>query len=987
MKRLFKKITIFLAVTLTAQLIFAADSISLSSLAHQSWQDRDGLPQNTVQAIVQTKDGYLWLGTEDGLARFDGVTFTVFNRNNTPEIKNNYITALFESSEGNLWIGTRGGGVIRFKDRKFKAFSQKEGLAQDTVRAIGEDAEGAIWIGTSDGLSRFKDDKFTTFDETDGLPSDNIRAILGERNNQLWIGSTEGITLFKDGKFTSFDLPDGVTSDNIRAIVNDNDDSLWIGTQTAGLLRFKDGKFENITVKNGLSSNYIRALHLDREGALWIGTFGGGVNRLKNGEISHLSTKEGLTGEIVRAIFADREGSIWLGTEGGGLNRIHVGKVQTITKTDGLSHNFIRAVRQMSDGKIWVGTEGGGINILENGRVVKIITNADGLTNNFITSIFETTEKDVWVGTLDGLNLFRNGKIQQFRENNQLAGSTVWAIEQTSDGAVWIGTAGGLSRWQNNSFANFTVQNNGLPEGNSRVLFVDSKGRLWIGSREGSLTIYENGEFTVMNHRGQYFDAIISSFYEDDNGSIWLSSNNGLIRFKENKFVTISQKNGLFHDNLHRILADRTEKFWLTSNGGIFSVNKSELNDFADGKIPNITSKAFTAADGMKSSECSGEAQPAGWMSKEGKLWIPTIRGLALIEPNQIKFNDLPPPIHIEKVIIEQKEIAFDREFELPAGTNELEFHYTALSFLAPENVRFRYRLEGLEDEWIEAGTRRVAFYTSLPPGRYRFQVIASNNDGIWNETGASFGFYQQPRFYQTWTFYILCLLALGLLGYGVYRFRIHELKAQFAAVTDERNRIAREWHDTLVAGFAAISWQLEATGKQLNGSSKVAQTHLEMAQKMVKHSLTEARRALWDLRSNINADLSTTLTETLRQLVTGKKVEMNFTVEGIPKNLPEDVQTNLLRIGQEAVSNVLSHSEADRIEVKLSFAEKTICLEVADNGHGFDTEKPASDGLGHFGLTGMRERAKKLGGKFDLKSIIGGGTRIFVEIPLAKTK
>ncbi len=985
MKLLLEKIILLSVVIFTAQLNFAADSSAMFSLAHQSWQDRDGLPQNTVQAIVQTRDGYLWLGTEDGLARFDGVKFTVFNRNNTPEVKNNYITALFESADGTLWIGTRGGGVIRFSGGKFETFSQKEGLAQDTVRAIGETTDGAVWVGTSEGLSRFAGGNFTTFEEEDGLPSGNIRAILGDHSGNLWIGSTEGIALLKDGKFANLDLPGAISSDNIRTIVKDKNDALWIGTQTAGLLKYQAGKFENISVKNGLSSNYIRALHLDRDDSLWIGTFGGGVNRLKDGVFTNLSVANGLTSEIVRAVSTDREGNVWVGTEGGGLNRFNQGKVRTITKSEGLTHNLIRAVRQMRDGKIWIGTEGGGINIFENGRIVKTFSTAENLSNNFITSIFEDADGAVWVGTLDGLNRIENGRVSRFRENYEIAGSTVWAIEQTPDGAVWIGTAGGLSRWQNGKFTNFTARTDGLPEGNSRVVFADRQGRLWIGSREGILTVYENGKFTVLNRRGEHFDANVSAFHEDGDGTIWIATNNGLIRFRNGKFTAITQKNGLFHDNLHRILEDQRGRFWLTSNGGIFSVLKNDLDAFADGKISAVESKALTAADGMKSSECSGEAQPAGWLTTDETLWIPTIHGVAVVEPDKIEYNILPPPIHIEKVVIEKKTVNLDAEFELAAGVNEIEFHYTALSFVAPEKVRFRYRLEGLEDEWIEAGTRRTAFYTSLPPGRYRFQVIASNNDGVWNETGASFGFYQQPFFYQTWVFYCFCAAAFALLVWLIYKWRVRQIELQFQAVVAERNRIAREWHDTLAAGIAAIAWQLESSLKQFSETPSAARQNLQLALKMVKHSMTEARRVLWDLRSNASesGDLTVTLGESVKQLTSGKIIETDFKVNGTPHELPGDVAGNLLRICQEAVSNAMTHAKAEHLRISLLFKPQFVCLQIADDGCGFDPKQTPADGIGHFGLIGMRERAVKLGGKFDLKSSLGNGTEITVEVKL----
>jgi signal transduction histidine kinase/streptogramin lyase len=690
-----------------------------------------------------------------------------------------------------------------------------------------------------------------------------------------------------------------------------------------------------------------------------------------------------LTSDIVRAIFSDREGNLWIGTEGGGLNRLNQGKVRTISASDGLSNGFIRAVRQMRDGKIWLGTEGGGVNVLADNRVVEIYDTANGLTNNFITSIYEENSGAVWVGTLEGLNLIRNGKIQRFTRSEGLAGTTVWTVRQTRDGAIWVGTAGGLTRMQNGAAKNFTVAD-GLPESNVRVLHEDRAGRLWIAAREGSLARYENGKFTVLKNRGDW-NKIVAAFYEDAEGALWMATNDGLARYRNDEFRFFTTADGLFHDNLHQILEDADGRFWLGTSGGIFSVAKNELEDLANGRIEKVKTVSLTAADGMKSSECTGEAQPAGWRMNDGELWFPTIKGAAIVNPRKIRFNELPPPVQIEKIVLERQEIDRESFLEFPAGANELEFHYTALSFSAPENVRFKYRLEGLEQDWVEAGTRRTAFYTSLPPGRYRFQVIASNNDGVWNLDGASFDFYQKPFFYQTKTFYVLCFLAAVALVWLVYRWRVAQIEQRFQAVTAERNRIAREWHDTLAAGIAAIAWQLESGLKQFSESPPAARQSIELALKMVKHSMTEARRVLWDLRSNQteNGDLTSALGESVKQLTNGKNVVADYKVGGTPRELPGDVARNLLRICQEAVSNAVAHARAKHLQVSLLFETKFVALQIIDDGCGFDPQKPPSDGIGHFGLIGMRERAQKLGGKFDVKSRLGGGTRVTVEVPL----
>lgn len=972
------------AVLLSETPSFALDPArNLTQYNYAIWQDRDGLPQNTVQAITQTSDGYLWVGTETGLARFDGASFTLFDRRNTPALRNNSITALYEGRDGSLWIGTRGGGLTRFTGGKFVNHTQDEGLAHNSVRAIIEDMEGALWIGTNDGLSRFKDGAFVTYRSQDGLGGNGVRAFCVDREGRLWIGTTGGVALLKDGRFTRYTAREGLPENAVRAICEDREGRLWIGTQNRGVARFVGGRFETFNTRGGLSSDYIRALRADGDGNIWIGTFGGGLSRFSRGRFSAFTIKQGLSSNIVRSLYEDREGNLWVGTEGGGLGRFNNGKLTTYTTRDGLSHDFARAIRQDSQGRIWVGTEGGGLNCIHDGRITAFTTQ-DGMSSNFVTSIYEYPQGRIWAGTLSGLNCIEGARIKSYGVKDGLPSSSIWAISSSSDGSLWIGTPGGLSRFLDGRFTNYT-EKNGLPDNYVRALYQDRAGRLWIGFRDHGLARFEDNQFVVYKAEDGLPDASITSFHEDREGALWIGTSNGLARFKNDRFIAITTRDGLFHDNIYQALEDQAGRLWMTSSSGIFYVAMSDLSDLADGKASRVDSVSFTTADGMKSSECSGEAQPAGWLARDGKLWFPTVKGVVALDPLDIKTNSLLPQVHIEQVIVDQKPVS-NENLSLAPGTKEVEFRYTGLSFVAPERVRFKYRLEGLDDQdWIEAGTRRQAFFTNLPPGRYRFRVIASNNDGVWNDIGASIEFYQRPRFYQTTAFLIACGATLALIGWGIYRARVRQIRKQFEAVSAERNRIAREWHDTLVAGFAAISWQLETSANQLPESITTARQHLEVARRMVKHSLTEARRALWDLRSDSagDGDLAATLSETLRQLIAGKSIEMNFRATGNPARLPGDIETNILRICQEAVSNVINHASARQVSVEMDFESALVRLRVSDDGCGFDPSLQPSVAGGHFGLIGMRERARKLGGHLSLRSAPGEGTELMVEIPV----
>jgi signal transduction histidine kinase len=434
-----------------------------------------------------------------------------------------------------------------------------------------------------------------------------------------------------------------------------------------------------------------------------------------------------------------------------------------------------------------------------------------------------------------------------------------------------------------------------------------------------------------------------------------------------------------------RCSEDHQGRLWMSSSRGVFHVRKQELDALARGQIKAVSSVAYTTADGLKSSECTGDSQPAGWLTRDARLWFPTIRGIVVIDPADNQFNALPPPVYVEQMMVDNQPLIGSGSVRLPPGPGEIMFRYTGLSLVAPEEVRFKYKLEGLETQWTDAGARREAYYTNLPPGDYRFRVIAANNDGVWNEGGAEFAFSIAPRFYQTNWFYALCAMIALLVGLGAHRLRVRRINREFAAVLAERNRIAREWHDTLVAGFAAISWQLEAGVSKLPEAPQVARQHLEVVSNMVRHSMTEARRALHDLRSQAleNGGFVLALSESVKQITAGRALEVQFQIEGAPPRLSGDVENNLMRIGQEAVSNVVNHAEARQVSIALCFQPSCVRLRIKDDGQGFDALRPEAGNREHFGLLGMRERAKKLGATFTLRSAPGSGTEITVEVPV----
>jgi len=1001
-------------LALTAEKPFAQYS-------HSVWRTESGLPQNTVRAIVQTRDGYLWLATDDGLVRFDGIRFVTFDRQNTPLMKSSVILTLFEAANGTLWIGTDG-GLLEYQNGKFTAFAAKDGLADDRVTAITSDREGRLWIATPGGLSRFQNGRFVNYTTNNGLPSNSVGALFADSRGNLWASTTGGLVRCAADKITEYTTLDGLPRNRVNAIYEDRNGDLWFATP-GGLARLVDERFIEFTTANGLASNMVWTMYEDREGTLWVGT-DGGLSRLTKGGVKTFTTVDGLANNSVYSIVEDHEGSLWLATPGG-LSRLHAGHLSSYTARDGLSSNGVLTIIEDREGNLWVGTESGGLNLFRDKKFTNL-TSSDGLASDLVWAVREARDGALWVGTQAGLTEIRNnvfttymvqnglpsdivralcedregrlwigtpaglcelanGRFTTYTDLDGLSSNAVSVIEEGNDGSLWIGTLAGLTRLKDGKFTVYTTQS-GLNNDAILSLHAARDGSLWIGTRSGGLNRFKDDKFTAYTADQGLSDASIRALYEDGDGTLWVGTRNGgLNRFKDGRFIAITTKNGLADDCVFQILEDGKGTLWMSCTKGIFAASRQQLNEFADGNAPYISSIAYGTADGMESRECTGGGQPAGWRSRDGRLWFPTIKGAAMIDPEHMASNEEPPPVAIEKIIIDDKPVEITANTELPAGIYRLEFQYTGLSFIAPEKVRFKYRLEGFDKDWIDAGARRTAYYTSIPPGHYTFHVMAANNDGVWNEAGAKVSFYLRPHFYQTVWFYLLLLAVAAAVAWMIYRRRIGRVRAEFAAVLAERSRMARDIHDTLAQGFVGISLQLEAVGKMLDQSPDKAKQHIDLAQTMVTYSLTEARRSVWDLRAQAleNADLATALADAAKQLTSGTAVHAEFNVTGTPRPLPATVENNLWRIGQEAMTNAMKHARPKHLRVELAFTPKQVTLRVVDDGRGFDTQNDQLSGDGHFGLIGMGERAERLKGKLKVESSAGAGTRISVTAPV----
>jgi PAS domain S-box-containing protein len=794
------------AALLAASSAYALDpSQAVTQYSLRVLQNSDGLPQNAITAIAQTKDGYLWFGTQEGLARFDGVRFTVFDKRNTPAFASNHqITGLLVSRDGALWI-SRNDGISRYHDGRFTTFASPEGLSRGFMWSLAEGADGSIWMASySVGLVRFHGGKFTALTTKEGLVASSVWSTYVSRDGTLWAGTNGGgLSRFANGRFSSFTTKNGLAHDIVFAISEDRSGAIWIGTND-GLNRYQDGKITTFTTADGLSNNSIRALREDRNGNLWIGTEGGGLNRYSRGVFTSLGVSQGLSNASVISLLEDREGSLWAGTYGGGVNQLLSGKVSTITRTEGVIGELVWSVREARDGALLVGTNDG-FTRWKDGRATNLTTR-EGLSSNVVRAILEDSNGALWLGTGDGLNRYANGRVTVYRTADGLSHDIIRTLFEDREGNVWIGTrGGGATRYRDGVFT--------VMDGKSgfadvvETISQDADGSLWF-STVGGVQVLQNGKLRHYGTRDGLSNESVRVTHHDRDGAHWIGTyGGGLNRLKNGRITAITSRDGLFDDLVYSILEDDRGYLWMSCNRGIFRVRKAELNDFADGKIKRIHSTSFGVADGMKDAECNG-GSPAGWKGRDGRLFFPTGRGVVIIDPKHLPTNSIAPNVLNEAVLVDGRVVAVPAAgLLLKPRRRSLEIRYSAPSFIAAKKVTFRYRLEGFSDDWIDAGDRRTAFYTNLSPGDYAFEVMARNNDGIWSRP-RRLPIHIEAAFYETAWFYAACVaLALLAVGAGVrMRLRIlerreRELRQRVDAQTEELRRA--NGHNQLILNSA----------------------------------------------------------------------------------------------------------------------------------------------------------------------------------------
>jgi ligand-binding sensor domain-containing protein/signal transduction histidine kinase len=845
-----------------------AQKKTIQQYVHDNWTTWNGLPQNSGLDIVQTKDGYLWFATQEGLARFDGVRFTIFDRTNTPVLRDSWIVRLMEDNEGGLWMRPNGvaPSITRYKNGAFTTFTKSDGLPSERILAIAKDT-GAVWLGTDRGLSLFRNEKFRTFTTRDGLPSDTVTALTIDSRGRVWIGYPRGVCIFEKGSFKNFTANDGfadtaltrinigstanqsignaayedskgtvwlaapkhvysftrgrltsyvmksrptdvtasaivsntihankTAEETVNAIHEDKKGTLWFGTQH-GLQRFDSGNFTTYAVPSkDADENAILQIVEDQAGDLWFAT-GVGIKKFSGGKFESFKKRDGLGNDFVDKIFVDREGSIWIGTEGGGIDKLHLGKFVTYGMANGLSDGMIQSIIQDRKGALWIGTAEGGVNRMKDG-IVTVFDTRQGLPSNSIQSLYEDSHGAIWVGTVKGAVKFQGNTRTVFTKKDGFVNDVASAFIDRKSGQFLAASGRKVLELKNGKF----IPYHPLDSIATFVggMFEDSKGTLWFATRNG---VYRLTDTTL--HHFTPEEGLEGNFplsiYEDKEGVIWLSmSNVGLYRFKENKFSVITPQQGLFDYSAYNLFEDRFGYFWMSCNRGIYRASKAELNDVADGRKTSVKSTVYGEADGMMNRECNGGYSPAGWKMTDGKMAFASVKGVAVVDPAEINLNPVAPPVAIEDVRVDGKPQDLHGTLKFPAGSGKFDFHYTGLSFVGGDKVKFKYKLEGFDKDWFDAGTQREAFYTNLSPGEYTFRVIAANSDGVWNNEAASVSFELKPYFYQSAWFLALCIFLFLTTGPTIYFIRTRQLKNRAAELNGVVENRTRELQQTL---------------------------------------------------------------------------------------------------------------------------------------------------------------------------------------------
>jgi ligand-binding sensor domain-containing protein/signal transduction histidine kinase len=948
------------------------------------WQMDEGLPQNSVHAIAQTPDGYLWVGTREGMARFDGVRFTQLDLPAAAHLKHAFITALAVDRDGSLWIASETNGLTRIKGDSVTRFFKGDGLPDNQVQCLLGSQDGSLWVGCETGLARFQGGRFHNFSTNDAFFNNSVKALHKEPDGILRVATVTGLVSVNQDNFVStnnFGL--GAIPGILKAVRTDRAGRIWLGA-TDGLVCLTDGQPGNFAANTSLNEKITTVIHEDRSGQIWVGTFAGLTRRVGGNLVPWWLNKAGME-DVVYTIFEDREGVLWVGGRDG-LYRLTPARFMTLTKQDGLNGNNVMSVLEDQTGAMWFGIWGGGVTRYQpQENQFTVVTATNGLTHDRVLSLREARDGSIWVGMdmVGVLNRLRASLSNDFPRQTNFVNAAVRVVYEGAEGELWIGTAKGLNALRGGRVETYTATN-GLAGNDVTAICKGIGDQLWIGTDNG-LSRWTGSGFVNLSTRDGLSHNYINALYLDAGGVLWVGTKGGGLNriYRDGRISRYTVRDGLFNDEVYEILEDNSGHLWMSCRRGIFRVSRQQLDDFDAKKISRITCTAFGREDGLATVQCNGVAKPAGWKSRDGRLWFATISGVVAVAAD-LSLNEQPPAVRIEEAVLDGKILPIDRSadaelpvLDVPPGRGRLEIRYTALSLQAAEKNRFKYQLENVDGDWVDVGYQRAAFYPNVGPGRHRFRVIASNNDGVWNETGAQLLLRVAPHFWQTWWFRTVLLIGPAILAVLFYRARVARLRE----LENLRIRIAADLHDDVGSRLTKVAMVTELAERETPEGSP-GKTHIHNITRTVRDITRAMDEIVWTInpRNDTLENLANYIFHYAQEYFqdTGVRCRLD-----LPPVLPErristEERHNLFMAVKEALNNILKHAAATEVRIALQITAEALEIVVMDDGRGMASGSldPTGEGMGN-----MRQRLAKIGGEFKLRSR-ANGTTITLRLP-----
>jgi ligand-binding sensor domain-containing protein/two-component sensor histidine kinase len=974
-------VCVVLGLMAALPLCAADNSGQPNGYALTAWTTERGLPPGDVLVMTQDLDGYLWVGTTSGLARFDGLQFSLWGTHGEPALPVRSVPALIGAHDGSLWIGFGNpGGVSRFRNGQIVHYSEQDGLPRGAIAALIEDRHGTVWAGGAGGLSRFADDRWEPMVGVAGLPAAEISTLYEDQRGVLWVGGAAGVYRRET---TTFELVDSSAA-YPRSLGEDGAGTMWVTDLHRIVRKVRAANAPPLPPDVRLPAAGWRLLH-DRDGSLWVASWASGLLRIRKpaGGVAPVVERfayESKIGGSPRSLFEDMDGNIWVGMRGGGLLRVSESVLQNDIPLDGLTTDGVRALSSAGDGSVWVATEHNLHHFSGSARKVYSLSQTIALHTDQTGTVWAATTQDVVRVVGD--------RVQTVGLPQGLRFDSIASITTDPAGGLWLCHVNqqGLMRWSGGRLSRFED----VPDVFAKpcgYTYTDRRGRVWVGFIAGGVGVYEDGHFRMHDEKSGLVPGRVVAISEDRKGSVWVSSVAGLSRFQNGRFTTLTTVNGPFAGVVPTLVEDNDGYIWMGVNAGagLMRLNPAEIDKVATNRSHEVEYRLYDASDGLPG-DFQWTSRPAAVRAGDGRIWLATRAGASVIDPRQLPRIHRPAPPRIDRVVVDGRAIPSIGNIELPARTSNLQVDYGTLSLSAATKLRYRYMLEGVNPEWVDAGARRQATFANVPPGRYRLRVSATN-DGLWTEA-RFWDFSIAPPFYKTNRFYALCLISLLLALGSTWWLRLRAVQHQFALVIAERARVSREIHDTLLQSLSAIGLELETIASQLDPSQQFPRDSLRRLRQDVRRSVREARESIMELRSTRveRRDLAEALRDLAARTKSTEGVQLAVAVEvsGQPRRCSAETEDELLRIGQEAVSNAVRHGRATKIEVALDYGEDALSLRVSDDGAGFvPAGFPAGTGA-HLGLMNMKERAEKIGGHVRISSQPGHGTAVLAVAPLS---